>query len=284
MAGIMAELPAYSSNDRPTQYQASQLMHFTESENISTQSQSSKFMNTELQNTQSESTQTQSTQSVRFQTQATQSDLLKTQSHQVQCDDLMSAKNLCSTYTQTETHAQTLSCNNTDLCCESEHLSTLNHLIYLPVSINDTQTQLLLDSGSCSSCISVKLFNQLGLNESEIEISDTCIKNMESSQVEVIGKYNLQFETENVTVTHPFLVVTLPDCIGVLGTDFNEKYNGYIKPAQQIYKCQLGKFKVQKILLNFLEYDHMKFLPQKVDRLDAITQPSLTKIHLPRLT
>jgi len=122
--------------------------------------------------------------------------------------------------------------------------SSLN---YLPVKVNQVHSQFLLGSGSCASIISEKMFQQLKLDKSQIEETDCCMQTVGCVNINVIGKYNLHFQVEDVSLTHPFYVIDCPHSLGIVGVDFNVKYDGYVKPVKKVYKCILGRFQIQSM-------------------------------------
>ena len=109
------------------------------------------------------------------------------------------------------------------------------------VSVGNTKTPGLIDTGASISCISLKLLEKSGLKQSNIRQSEcTQVRGVGGETHKVLGVIDVKFRLGHLSFEFPFHVLTHLHHSFILGLDFLEENNVSIHPGSRTISIQEG--------------------------------------------
>jgi len=88
--------------------------------------------------------------------------------------------------------------------------------------IGNEKVNLLIDTGSPASLLSVEIFEMLGFDKSILQIESSLLAEAGDSELEVYGKAKIKFDLNSTQLEHEFVIAKL-DMQGILGMNFLEE-------------------------------------------------------------
>jgi len=93
--------------------------------------------------------------------------------------------------------------------------------------IGNTNVNLLIDTGSPASLLSVEIFEMLGFDKSILQIENPLLTGANGGEIEVYGKAKIKFDLNSTPLEHEFVIAKL-DMQGILGMEFLEENDAHI--------------------------------------------------------